>query len=137
MAIDWGAEGFDWRDTSLDEALAAEWLQNERLWRRGHGRGRRVPEGYNLDVDGWARQLVETDLDPERGWQLVFAMVRKAEDDEDLRVIGDGPLYLLIRNHTSFVPMVTQRAAEDPRLQKALQVVESWGTGGTDHRRQS
>ena len=132
MTIDWGAEGFDWGDTSLDESLAVEWLQNERLWRRGNtGRGR-VPEGYNLDIDGWARELVETDLDPERGWQLVLNMVRKAEDNEDLRQIGDGPLYLLVRNHPEFLQRVQEAAGGDPRLQKALDATESWGSSSMD-----
>ena len=127
MAHDWSSEGFDWRDASLDEALAADWLRNERLWRRGRGRGRQVPEGYNLDLDAWANQLVETDLDPERGWQLVLTMVGMAEDDEDLRAIGDGPLWLLRRNHAGFLPRITDRATQDPKLHRALQVTESWG----------
>jgi hypothetical protein len=127
MGVDWGADTFDWRNSSLDKVLATEWLRNERLW-RGLPRARhpRVPDGYDLAFDGWARELVMSDLDPERGWRLVLLMVESAEDDKDLSEIGDGPLYELLKNHEEFLPRARDGASTDPRFRKALDATTSW-----------
>ncbi len=118
MKVDWGADDFEWRDTSLDERLAIEWLENERLWRNRPTCSKGVPAGYDLDLEGWALQLVMGDLDPERAWRLVMTLVQHASDEQDLSNIGIGPPESLLRNHAEITSRVRAAAETDLRLSK-------------------
>jgi hypothetical protein len=84
--LDWSNDGIDWRDATHDAAMASDWLRNQRLGLehvRLHPRprgwydldlegkmrlGAGLPDGYDLDLDARMLELLQQDLDPERGW---------------------------------------------------------------------
>jgi hypothetical protein len=119
--MDWTSDGIDWNDASQDEQMARGWLHNERRWRdKGYG-PKSVPAGYDLDLDGRVRELVQTELDPERGWNLLMMMFRLAADDEDIKAIALGPLDEFVRNHgDAFYERIDKRTEEDYKFRSAL-----------------
>ena len=118
---DWSGRGVDWRDTSKDERMAKDWIQNERLHSPAATAEQRIPDGYSLDLDDRVRELVLTDLDPERGWRLVLTLLRLAEDDAALTNVALGPLETFVTNHRDqFHGQIRRQAREDARFRQAL-----------------
>ena len=119
---EWDPENFDWRDDSLDEQLAKDWLANERLW---WGQDPKVmPDGYDLNVAGWAQELVQTDLAPERGWRLILRALNLALDDGERSHTAITLLETFLREHAeAFLPQIESAAKADPRFVTALRCV--------------
>jgi hypothetical protein len=115
------AEGFDGSDEGLDQALAAAWLENERLYVRPNPDDHSLPDGYDVNIQGQVLELMQTDLDPLRGARLVLKLLALAEDEGDLGSIGRGPLETLVRNHSDyFAAWADQLAETNPRFRAAL-----------------
>jgi len=112
---------FGLSDDGTDQALAAAWLANERLWLRHDPDLRSVPDGYDIDLKGQVLELMQTALDPLRGARLVLKLLELAEDESDLRSIGSDPLETLLRNHADrFAAWADQLAGSSPRFRAAL-----------------
>lgn len=92
MGLDWSAQGVDWRDESLDEAMARDWLEAT------HG-----PNHIASDVWDRVLELTQTDLDPPRGWRLAKSLVELAKTDRELWLIGADVLATIAREHESLV----------------------------------
>ena len=72
---------------------------------------------------GWAWQVVEhaCNHDPEGALPVIRALVAEAKDDEELAVIGAGPLETLLRcQGPQAISLVEVAAAEDRRFRFAL-----------------
>jgi hypothetical protein len=120
--MNWSSGGEDWRDAGLDARLATEWLRNERLWGDGRPHCEGIPAGYDLDLDARVSELVQTDLDPERGWRLLLTLLRLAEDERDIAAVALGPLETFVRNHGDTMYQHIDRLAKPhTRLLAALE----------------
>lgn len=101
--------------------MAKDWIQNERLHVGAATGGERIPQGYSLDLDQRVRELVFTDLDPERAWRLVLTLLRLAEDDADVTNVALGPLETFVTNHgDQFHKQIRRQGREDARFRRAL-----------------
>lgn len=110
MAQDWSSEGVDWRDESLDGAMARDWL------RASHD-----PDFSSSDVCYRVLELTQSDLDPPRAWRLVKELIRQAQDDRELWRIGRGPLSNVAQYHPEVVGgELVQLVRTDPKYCRAL-----------------
>jgi hypothetical protein len=134
---DWSSGGVDWRDAAEDDRMARDWLRNERLWHDNRGPAEKVPPGYDLALDARVSELVQTDLDPERAWNLLMALFRSASDERDVAAIALGPLDMFVRNHgDAFYARIDLLAKTDVSFLAALQkTLEGWP--GRHHPRSS
>jgi hypothetical protein len=77
-------------------------LENEEFARRwlsaSHGENLYLTEVYDRVLE-----LTATDLDPARGWDVVKALIRLADTDDELWRIGEGPLNAVVREHPNLV----------------------------------
>jgi hypothetical protein len=97
--IDWSADGVGWQDSSTDIAMAADWLENERLYPSRESSNNEIPHGYDMNLEARVDELVQTDLDPERGWRLVNTLIRMAANEDDRWNVAAGPLAEFVRLH--------------------------------------
>lgn len=90
---DWGSHGIDWRDESMDDEMAQDWLRaiHDPL------------SDDSSDVMGRVMELVQTGLDPPRGWRLTKRLIELADDDNELRAIGRTILTQLLFWHADLV----------------------------------
>jgi hypothetical protein len=130
--LDWSSEGIDWRDAAYDPAMASDWLLNQRLgldhvrlYPRPEGwysldfeekmrQGAGLPDGYDLDLDDRVLELLQTDLDPERGWRLVLTLLEIAQDSEDRDSVLDAVLTFVRNHHDAFYNRIVERLGVDP-----------------------
>jgi hypothetical protein len=110
MGLDWSSGGVDWRDESLDDAMARDWL--------------RATHGTNfVATDVWDRvlELTQSDLDPPRGWRLTKRLVQLAESDKELWNVGADALANMVRNHEKLVAVeLEQLYRTDPKWRRAF-----------------
>jgi hypothetical protein len=110
VGLDWSSDGVDWRDESLDDAMARDWL--------------RATHGPNLvATDVWDRvlELTQTDLDPPRGWRLTKRLVELADGDEELWNVGAEALANIVRNHEKLVAVELEHLYQtDPKWRQAF-----------------
>jgi hypothetical protein len=92
MGVDWSSEGVDWRDESLYDEMAHDWL------RATHG-----PNLFATDVWDRVLELTQSDLDPPRAWRLTKRLVELAEGDTELWYVGREALAEMVRNHEKLV----------------------------------
>ena len=92
MGLDWSSEGVDWRDESLDDAMARDWLEAT------HG-----PSRVPMDVWDRVLELTQTDLDPPRGWRLAKRLVELATTDRELWLVGRDVLATIAREHWGLI----------------------------------
>lgn len=111
MRHDWSSEGVDWRDESMDEEMARDWL-----------RGTHDPDSGDRDrVFSRVFELVESNLDPPRGWRLTKKLVELAHDDNELFEIGSRVLAMLVTWHEDLVGVeLADLARSDPKYRQAL-----------------
>ncbi|SRR5258708_37390392 len=106
-------------DENLD--LASRWLSHMR-------RVRDQQEELDIDLDDAVMEFMITDIDPQRGWDIVTTMIQLAETDRDIRVIAAGPLESLLREHSDLLAERTERMARtDARFCKALKGIYPHG----------
>jgi hypothetical protein len=114
VGLDWSGEGVDWRDESLDDAMAHDWL---RATQHRHN-----DESYDDEVWERVRELTQSDLDPSRGWRLVKRLVELADDDKELWQIGRDPLGAMLRNHESLIAAELERLYRtDPKWRQVFE----------------
>ena len=80
-------------------------------------------ERDGMSRHGWVWEVVDhvCDHDPERAVVVIRALVAEAKDDDELAVIGAGPLESLLRQQgPQAIALVEAAAAEDPRFRFAL-----------------
>jgi hypothetical protein len=119
MTLDWSSDGVDWRDESLDDAMARDWLSATHL----RDLPANNPRHDEID-DVWerVRELTQSDLDPPRGWRLVKRLVELAQNDRELWHIGRVPLAAMVRNHGSLVAGELERLYRaDPKWRQAFE----------------
>lgn len=108
---DWGREGIDWRDASMDNEMAQDWL------RATHSQENEKSQ----DVFARVRELVQTDLDPARGWRLTKRIVQLAEDEPELRTVGRQILSPLLKWHEDLVGAeLAELVRTDSRFRQAF-----------------
>jgi hypothetical protein len=111
----------DFPDSSEEIELARRWLDNRRADRIDAG----PPD---LEPDDRVLELTLTDVDPERGWRVVIALLRAAQTEQDLTDVAIGPLETLLREHgTEFLHRTEQLANSDQRFRKALKMIYPHG----------
>jgi hypothetical protein len=94
--------------------LARRWLVHMR-----HVRDRQ--ETLDIDLDDALMEFMLTDIDPERGWEIVVALFQLAGTERDIRVIAAGPLESLLREHGELLVGRVERVARtDSRFREAL-----------------
>jgi hypothetical protein len=138
--LDWSENGVDWRDATHDEEMARNWLRNRRLGiehARQHPRppgfyaldadarfklltNQGLADGYDLDLDARVLELLQQDLDPERGWGLVLTLLQLSQDSTDRVIVMDAML-TFVRNHRdAFYDRIVGRLASEPFYQLFL-----------------
>lgn len=119
MGLDWSSEGVDWRDESLDDAMARDWLRATQV----RDLPADDPKLEEID-DVWSRvlELTQSDLDPPRGWRLLKRLVELAKNDRELWHIGRNPLSAMVVNHESLVASeLEQLYRTDPKWRQAFE----------------
>ena len=107
--MNWGSDGVDWRDESLDAAMAGDWL-----------RACHEPDFAASDVCYRVLELTQSDLDPPRGWRLVKELFRQAKDD-DLWQLGRRVLSTIVQKHPEVVGDELEKLIRtDPKYRRAL-----------------
>lgn len=104
--------------TADSDALAAAYVRYSEI------HGQRVPEDTpEMDADERAYSVVDGAMRtaaPERAWELVLAVLKRAPDDR-LDVYAAGPLEELVRHQgTELVSVIEAEAARDERFRWAL-----------------
>src|SRR5437773_2816064 len=107
----WGSDGIDWRDESMDDEMARDWL-----------RAVHDPLKENSgEVIARVLELVQTDLDPSRGWRLTKRIVELAEDDGELDSVGRRILGPLLKWHEALVGSeLAELIRSDRRFKRAF-----------------
>jgi hypothetical protein len=143
--LDWSSTGVDWRDATHDSAMASDWLRNQRLGRehvRLHPRPRGwyaldleekmrlsagLPDGYDLDLDARVLELLQQDLDAERGWRLVLTLLQLPQSSEDRISVMDAVL-TFVRNHRdAFYDRILERLGSEPFYQPLVaRIQQGW-----------
>lgn len=109
---DWSSGGIDWRDTSKDDAMAQDWLK------ASHSVGAHGSQ----PVLGRVFELVESNLDPPRGWRIAKRLLDYADDDTEFFQIGHRILPMLLRWHKDLVDdELAMLMRLHPRFRRALQ----------------
>lgn len=76
----------------------------------------------STDVYNRVQELVQSDLDPGRGWRLVQVLVEIADSDRQLRLIGSEAISPLIANHSELVDgELATLARGDVKFRRAIQ----------------
>lgn len=110
MTQNWRSEGVDWRDESLDGAMARDWL-----------RASHEPDFESSDVCYRVLELTQSDLDPPRAWRLVKELFRQAKDARELWQIGSDPLSTIVKYHPEVVgDELVHLIRTDPKYRRAL-----------------
>jgi len=108
---DWSAAGIDWRDASKDDEMARDWL------RAVHD----LESGAGDDVLDRVFELVESNLDPPRGWRLATRLVEHAQDDIEFFQIGNRVLPMLLKWHESLVgDELAELIRTNPKYRRAI-----------------
>ena len=143
--LDWSGDGIDWRDATHAAAMASDWLRNQRLGRehvRLHPRPRGwydldleekmrlssgLPDEYDLDLDARVLELLQEDLDPERGWRLLLTLLQLPQDSEDRVSVMDAVL-TFVRNHRdAFYDRILDRLGPEPFYQHLVtRIQQGW-----------
>ena len=111
MTENWSSDGVDWRDESLDPAMARDWL-----------RASHEPDFADSDICYRVLELTQSDLDPPRAWRLVKELVVQANDDKELWHIGRQPLSYMVQYHPDVVGDELERLVRcDPKYRRALE----------------
>jgi hypothetical protein len=110
MSMNWGSDGVDWRDESLDAAMAGDWL-----------RASHEPNFEASDVFYRVLELTQSDLDPSRAWRLVKELFRQANADKELWQIGSEALSTIVQYHPDIVgDELGHLIRTDPKYRRAL-----------------
>ena len=76
-----------------------------------------LPDGYDLDLEARVLELLQEDLDPERGWRLVLTLLQLPQDSEDRVSVMDAVL-TFVRNHrVDFYDRILERLRPEPFYQ--------------------
>ena len=108
---DWSGNGIDWRDESKDAAMAKDWL------RAVH----RLDSAAGDDVLARVFELMESNLDPPRGWRLAKQLVEYASDDTEFFQIGNRVLPMLLKWHEDLVgDELAELVRTNPKYRRAM-----------------
>jgi hypothetical protein len=147
--LDWSDRGVGWRDATHDEEMASDWLRNRRLAMdhvRLHPRPAgwhdldfeeklrlaEAPAGYDDDLDARVLELLQEDLDPERGWRLVLTLLRLADDGLDQGIVFDA-VRTFVRNHRdAFYDRIVERLGSEPFYKPFVARIEEGWPGSHD-----
>jgi hypothetical protein len=108
---DWSSSGIDWRNESMDDEMAEDWL------RASH----HPEDASSIEVSDRVLELVESDLDPPRGWRITKRLIESARTDDEFYRIGSDVLSQVVENHEGLVgEELAELLRSDARYQRAV-----------------